>query len=87
MALVAMNWKQGKPPEDFVGFAIEYKEPGGDKFFPLKNRLCFPRRRGRGQPEPPVDQALADPEIPLGAFSRAMPSSPAISSTGSPRSS
>jgi hypothetical protein len=27
MALVAMNWKDGKPPQDFVGFAIEYKEP------------------------------------------------------------
>jgi PLD-like domain len=42
MCLLAMNWKQGKPPKDFVGFAIEYKEPGGDKFFALKNRLCFP---------------------------------------------
>jgi len=41
MALVAMNWKTGKPPNDFVGFAIEYKEPGGDKFFALKNRLAF----------------------------------------------
>ena len=29
MALLAMNWKQGKPLEDFVGFAIEYKEPAG----------------------------------------------------------
>jgi hypothetical protein len=29
MTLVAMNWKHGKPPKDFVGFAIEYKEPGG----------------------------------------------------------
>ncbi|MDB6121342.1 MAG: phospholipase [Pedosphaera sp.] len=37
-----MNWKNGKPPKDFVGFAIEYKEPGGDKFFTLKNRLSFP---------------------------------------------
>jgi len=27
--------------EDFVGFAIEYKEPGGDRFFALKNRLSF----------------------------------------------
>jgi phosphatidylserine/phosphatidylglycerophosphate/cardiolipin synthase-like enzyme len=45
MTLVAMNWKDGKPPEDFVGFAIEYQEPGGDKFFGLKNRLCF---RGSG---------------------------------------
>jgi phosphatidylserine/phosphatidylglycerophosphate/cardiolipin synthase-like enzyme len=42
MALVAMNWKNGEPPENFVGFAIESKEPGSDKFFPLKNRLCFP---------------------------------------------
>ena len=41
MALLAMNWKEGKPPDDFVGFAIEYKEPDGDKFFSLKNRLCF----------------------------------------------
>jgi phosphatidylserine/phosphatidylglycerophosphate/cardiolipin synthase-like enzyme len=41
MVLVAMNWKHGKPPKDFVGFAIEYKEPGGQQFFPLKNRLDF----------------------------------------------
>lgn len=41
MALLAMNWKKGKPPKDFVGFAIEYKEPGGDKFFALKNRVAF----------------------------------------------
>lgn len=42
MSLIAMNWKKGKPPKDFVGFAIEYKEPGGQKFFALKNRLSFP---------------------------------------------
>src|SRR5438132_5090289 len=42
MALIAMNWKKGKPPKDFVGFAIEYKEPKGDRFFALKNRLAFP---------------------------------------------
>ena len=42
MTLVAMNWKKGRPPQDFVGFTIEYKEPGGDKFFALKNRLGFP---------------------------------------------
>src|SRR5882724_9195637 len=42
MALVAMNWKRGKPPNDFVGFAIEYKEPQGNRFFALKNRLGFP---------------------------------------------
>ncbi len=41
MALLAMNWKNGKPPDDFVGFAIEYKEPEGQKFFSLKNRISF----------------------------------------------
>jgi phosphatidylserine/phosphatidylglycerophosphate/cardiolipin synthase-like enzyme len=46
MALVAMNWKSGKPPKDFVGFAIEYQEPKGNRFFALKNRLCFPGSTG-----------------------------------------
>jgi len=50
MTLVAMNWKDGKPPEDFVGFAIEYKEPGGQRFFPLKNRLAFPGAGGTVNP-------------------------------------
>lgn len=47
MMLAAMNWKNGKPPEDFVGFAIEYKEPGGDRFFALKNRLGFRNTDGK----------------------------------------
>jgi phosphatidylserine/phosphatidylglycerophosphate/cardiolipin synthase-like enzyme len=50
MTLIAMNWKKGKPPMNFVGFAIEYKEPGGDKFFALKNRLCFPKTDGSIDP-------------------------------------
>ena len=50
MALVAMNWKNGTPPNDFVGFAIEYEEPGGQKFFPLKNRLSFPGLGGKVNP-------------------------------------
>jgi phosphatidylserine/phosphatidylglycerophosphate/cardiolipin synthase-like enzyme len=51
MALIAMNWKDEEPPQDFVGFAIEYKEPGGDRFFPLKNRLNFPGPGGEVNPE------------------------------------
>ena len=47
MALLAMNWKNGEPPDDFVGFAIEYQEPGGERFFALKNRLALRRRRRR----------------------------------------
>lgn len=50
MTLVAMNWKHGEPPDEFVGFAIEYKEPGGHKFFPLKNRLAFPGVEGDVNP-------------------------------------
>src|SRR5262245_32099035 len=50
MALVAMDWKDGKPPEDFAGFAIEYKEPGSDRFFALKNRLSFADAAGGVNP-------------------------------------
>src|SRR5215213_2425679 len=42
MALLAMNWRDGEPPDDFVGFAIEYREPKGTEFFPVRNRLSFP---------------------------------------------
>lgn len=41
MALLAMNWRGAAPPDDFVGFAIEYREPGGTRYFPLTNRLTF----------------------------------------------
>jgi phospholipase D-like protein len=50
MALIAMNWKTGKPPNDFVGFALEYKEPDGDRFFAVKNRLNFPKADGSVDP-------------------------------------
>jgi hypothetical protein len=50
MVLLAMNWKKGRPPNDFVGFAIEYREPGGTKFFALKNRLTFAAAGGSVDP-------------------------------------
>lgn len=31
MVMLAMNWKQGTPPDDFVGFVIEYTEPQSTK--------------------------------------------------------
>jgi phosphatidylserine/phosphatidylglycerophosphate/cardiolipin synthase-like enzyme len=37
-------------PQEFVGFAIEYKEPGSAEFFPLKNRLGFPGVPGEVNP-------------------------------------
>jgi phosphatidylserine/phosphatidylglycerophosphate/cardiolipin synthase-like enzyme len=46
MVLLTMNWKDGRPSDDFVGFAIEFQPPGGDRFFPLVNRLSFPLADG-----------------------------------------
>lgn len=46
MVLLGMNWKQGKPPANFVGFAIEYKTPKGNEFKPIPNRLSFPKPDG-----------------------------------------
>lgn len=51
MTLLAMNWKKGKPSKDLVGFAIEYKEPDGYKFFALKNRLGFSDAAGEVDPK------------------------------------
>jgi phosphatidylserine/phosphatidylglycerophosphate/cardiolipin synthase-like enzyme len=45
-ALIAMNWRGGPPHDDFVGFAIEYREPGGNRFFAVKNRLDFEESAG-----------------------------------------
>ncbi|MBB3837644.1 phosphatidylserine/phosphatidylglycerophosphate/cardiolipin synthase-like enzyme [Runella defluvii] len=41
MALLAMNWLNGTPTNDFVGFAIEYKYPKGNRYIPIKNRITF----------------------------------------------
>ncbi len=50
MCLVAMNWKGSKPPDNFVGFSIESKPPGGSAFFPLSNRLTFAGTGSEGDP-------------------------------------
>jgi hypothetical protein len=47
MCLLAMNWKQGTPPDNFVGFAIEFCPPEGKQFFTLNNRLAFPGAKGQ----------------------------------------
>ena len=59
MTLLAMDWKVGKPPQDFVGFAIEYKEPNGDRFYALKNRLGF--RAASGQVNPNILSTMLSP--------------------------
>ena len=50
MTLIAMNWKSGQPPQDFVGFAIEYQEPGGNQYYALNNRLGFLDAAGNVDP-------------------------------------
>ena len=59
MALIAMNWRAEKPPQDFVGFAIEYKNPNGDRFYPLRNRLAF--RKGDGNLDPVTKSTIFSP--------------------------
>jgi len=58
MALLAMNWRSGKPPRDFAGFSIEFREPGSDKFWPLLNSLGFPGQRTKFT-DPPIDSTRA----------------------------
>ena len=86
MTLIAIDWKIGKPPQEFVGFAIEYKEPNGDRFFALKNRLNF--RTSSGKVDPNGKSTLLSPiqkfrwvhfprnaELPGGFIYRVTPSS------------
>ena len=63
MLLLAMNWRNGKPPRDFAGFAIEYKEPKADRFWPVKNRIGFP-----GQRKKPTDPMISSTEAPIQKF-------------------
>jgi PLD-like domain len=56
MTLLGMNWKDGKPPLNFVGFAIECQVPGG-QFVPLTNRLNFLDANGNVVPGGPTLQA------------------------------
>lgn len=42
MCMLAMNWKNGTPPDDFVGFTIEYREPKSTKWWAIPNYMTFP---------------------------------------------
>jgi len=58
MALLGMNWRGGKPPRDFVGFSIEFREPDSTKFWPIKNKIAFPGQRSK-QSDPPIESTKA----------------------------
>ena len=61
MVLLGMNWKIGQPPADFVGFAIQYREPGTKFFKTVRNRIGFP-----GQLVP--DDGIRTTEAPIQKF-------------------
>lgn len=61
MVLLGMNWKDGRPPAEFVGFAIQYREPGTQFFKTVHNRIGFP-----GQPVP--DDGIRTTEAPIQKF-------------------
>lgn len=50
MVLLGMDWRDKEPPVNFVGFAIEYKEPKGNQYYPLNNRLTFLDNKGNVNP-------------------------------------
>jgi len=57
-ALLGMNWKDGSPPDNLVGFGIEYQEPSGQQFHPVTNRLTF---EGVNAQDPGVTSSLRSP--------------------------
>jgi phosphatidylserine/phosphatidylglycerophosphate/cardiolipin synthase-like enzyme len=63
MALLAMNWREGKPPRDFVGFAIEFREPDSDRFWAIRNRIGFPGQRKKFS-----DPSIATTRAPIQKF-------------------
>lgn len=50
MVLLAMDWKDARPPDDFVGFSIEFREPGKTRFSIVSNRIGFPFTKAKKQP-------------------------------------
>src|SRR5215204_6111995 len=63
MALLAMNWRRGQPRDDFVGFGIEYREPGQTRFLIARNRLNF-----EGAPNPTGERTFPSLTAPVQKF-------------------
>ncbi|KAL1850716.1 hypothetical protein Daus18300_012794 [Diaporthe australafricana] len=51
MVMLAMNWKNGPPPDDFVGFVIEYLEPKSSEWRDIPNFLTFPGESTQSGPD------------------------------------
>jgi hypothetical protein len=86
MVLLGMDWRDGPhPPDDFVGFSIQYRPPDHDRFFSL-SRLSFARHPAnvgtnpRSSPYGPIQKSA-------GSTSRSTRTCPERIATGSgPRS-
>lgn len=63
MALLAMNWRHGEPPDDLVGFAIDYREPGSSRWLNARNRLNF-----EGAPNPAGAKTFSTHAAPIQKF-------------------
>lgn len=51
MSMLAMNWKKDTPPDDFVGFVIEYLEPQSTEWREIPNFLTFPGEAPQSGPD------------------------------------
>lgn len=51
MCMLAMNWKNDTPPDDFVGFVIEYLEPQSTEWREIPNFLTFPGEAPQSGPD------------------------------------
>lgn len=58
MALLAMNWRTGRPPDDFVGFGIQYFPPGAKRPLNVNNRLTFEGAPNFGQRQPSLQAPI-----------------------------
>jgi PLD-like domain len=56
MVLLGMNWKGNSPPDDFVGFGIQFREPGGSDFLSVSNRLTFDGTERKPSMQAPIQK-------------------------------
>lgn len=66
MALLAMNWRTGRPPDDFVGFAIEYRPTRRRTWQAVPNRIGFTPTPAPKPGDPPT--YVPSTEAPIQKF-------------------
>lgn len=66
MALLAMNWRRGRPPADFVGFAIEFRPTRRRTWSAVPNRIGFTPTPAPAPGDPP--SYVRSTEAPIQKF-------------------